>query len=308
MNINDKHIYVYILVVLLIVSIGYYFHKGSPVKTEEITETENPLKDARTIRVATVGDNAFKEIKLFQPTADYIAARLSDYQTVYKGEVIVAKNIETISNISQEQKLDLYIDSPFPTIIVSRKSGMVPFLRRWKNGEAQYHTVFIVKNGSSINSTNDFHGKTIASEDEGSTTSYLMPRAYLIQKGFNVDRIGENPIKFVFTGGKENTPLWVIEGKADIGAVSNLEFEKIPGNIKTELRVIERTVDLPRHIVSHRSGMEPATVEKIQKILIDMDRDVEGIEILKNFQNTKKYDIISMDEINDTGKIVDLLE
>jgi len=68
---------------------------------------------------------------------------LSDNKTTYKGKVIIAKNIENISYLLREQKLDLYIDSPFPTIIVNEKSGSVPFLRRWKHGVAEYHTVFL---------------------------------------------------------------------------------------------------------------------------------------------------------------------
>ena len=307
MNINKKQIYIFIIVVLLIVSVVYYF-RGLSAKIKEIPEAEKPVLAARTISIGTVSDDAVGEIKLFQPTVDYIAARLSDDQTKYKGEVIVGKNMETISNLSKEGKLDIYVDSPFPSIIVARKSGMVPFLRRWKGGEALYHTVFIVKNNSIINSTNDFIGKTFASEDEGSTTSYMMPKAYLIQKGLNVNQTQENAIRFVFTGGKENTPIWVIQEKADIGAMNNPEFEKIPPNIKSQLRIVDRTIDLPRHIVSHRQDMDPAIVEKIGWILINMDKDPEGIEILKNFENTKKYDPISMDEINDIAKIVDTLD
>lgn len=307
MNISKKQVYIFILVVLFIISIGYYF-RDSSVEIKNIPEAGKPLLVTRTISIGTVGDNAVNEIKLFQPTVDYIAARLGDNQTEYKGEVKVAKNMETILVLLKERKLDIYVDSPFPTIIVARKSGVVPFLRRWKDGEPVYHTVFIVKNDSTINPTNDFNGKTIASEDEGSTTSYLMPKAYLIQKGFNVNQTQDNSIRFVFTGGKQNTPIWVIEGKADIGAMNNIEFEKISHNIKSKLRVIERTTDLPRHIVSHRADMDPATVEKIRGILINMDKDPEGIEILKNFQNTKKYDPIPMDEINDIGNIVDILD
>lgn len=307
MNISKKQIYIFIIVVLLLISVGYYF-RGSSVEIKSIPEAGKPLIVTRTISIGTVGDNAVNEIKLFQPTVDYIAASLGDDQTEYKGEVKVAKNMEAISDLLKEQKLDLYVDSPFPAIIIARKSGMVPFLRRWKDGVPVYHTVFIVKNDSTINSSNDFNGKTIASEDEGSTTSYLMPKIYLIQKGFNVNQTQDNSIRFVFTGGKQNTPIWVIERKADIGAMNNLDFEKIPPNIKSELRVIERTIDLPRHIVSHRPDMDPATVEKIRRILINMDKDPEGIEILKNFQNTKKYDPISMDEISDIGKIVGILD
>jgi len=207
----------------------------------------------------------------------------------------------------REQKLDLYVDSPFPTIIVARKSNSIPFLRRWKNGVAEYHTLFFVKKSSSIYSIDDFDGKTIVSEDPASTTSYLMPMAYLIHRGFNINQSQKNSIRFVFSGGEENSPLWILEGKADVGAMNNVEFENIPDAIKSQLKIIDRTVDVPRHIVSHRSDMGPAKVDKIRKILMDMDKETEGIEILKNFDGTKKFDMISMDDINNTEKMVDIL-
>jgi len=308
MGISKNQVYLLIIFILLIGSIGYIFTTNSPGKTRtDIREVEEFQNVKKTISIGTIGNNAYKEIELFQPTADYIAARLSDNQTTYKGKVIIAKNIDNISDMLNEQKLDLYVDSPFPTIIVARKSGSLPFLKRWKHGVAEYHTVFFVKKGSSIYSIDDFNGKTIASEDPASTASYLMPMAYLIHRGFNINQSQKNGIRFVFSGDEENTPLWILEGKADVGAMNNMDFEKIPDAIKSQMKIIDRTIDVPRHIVSHRSDMEPATTDKIQQILMDMDKDPQGIEILKNFEETKKYDTMSIDEMNNTEKMVDLL-
>lgn len=306
MGINKKQIYLFIIVVLLVGSIWFFYTILSGKTRTDTKKDEESLTATKTISIGTIGDNAFKEIELLQPTADYIAVRLSDNQTKYKGKVIIAKNIDNISDMLREQKLDLYVDSPFPTIMVARKSGSLPFLRRWKYGVAEYHTVFFVKKGSSIHSINDFNGKTIASEDPASTASYLMPMAYLIHRGFNINQ-SQNGIRFVFSGDEENTPLWILGGKADVGAMNNVDFEKIPDAIKSQMKIIDRTIDVPRHIVSRRSDMEPATADKIQQILVDMDKDPQGIEILKNFEETKKYDTISMDEINNTEKMVDLL-
>ena len=309
MNINNKQIYLFIIVTLLILLTSYFFIQGSSIqKVEDIQKAEETDTLTRTISIGTIGDDAVTDIKLFQPTADYIAARLSYNGTIYFGKVIIVKNMDNMSNMLKRQELDLYVGTPFPTIMIARKSGIVPFLGQWKNGVAHYHTLFFVRDDSYINSTNDFEGKTIASEDEASTASYLMPKAYLIQKGFKINQTMENSIKFVFSGGEKNTPVWIIEGKADIGAMNNIAFEKIPENIKSKLRVIERSIDMPQNIVSYRRDMEPASVEKIQKILLDMDKDPQGIEILKNFENTKKYERISMEEMNNLGRMVDLLE
>jgi phosphonate transport system substrate-binding protein len=306
MGISKNQGYLLIIVILLIGSIGYYISTKSSGKTD-IGEEEESLTTTKTISIGTIGDNAFKEIELFQPTADYIAAKLSDNQTTYKGKVIIAKNFENISHMLKEQEVDLYMDSPFPTIIVKRQSGSIPFLLQWKNGVAEYHTVFFVKKGSYIYSIDDFNGKTIASEDPASTASYLMPMAYLIHRGFNINQSQKNSTRFVFSGDEENTPLWILQGKANVGAMNNIDFEKIPDAIKSQMKIIDRTIDVPRHIVSRRSDMEPATTDKIRQIFMDMDKDPQGIEILKNFEETRKYDTMSMDDLNNTEKMVDLL-
>lgn len=288
---------------------SYYFIQGSSIQTgEDIQKAEETDTQVKTISIGTIGDDASTKIKFLQPTADYIASQLADNGTIFKGKVIIVRDMENMSKILDRQELDLYFDSPFPSIIIAQKSGTVPFLRRWKNGVAQYHGLFIVINDSPINSTNDFGGKIIAGEDKASTTSYLMPKALLIQKNHSFDQTSENSIRFIFSGEDKNTPVWVLEGKADIGVMNNIEFEKIPRNIKSRLRVIEKTEDIPRQIVSHRKDMEPALIEKIRNILIEMDKDPQGIEILDKFEKTKKYEPITIEDMNNLEQMVDLVK
>ncbi|HEY9387501.1 MAG TPA: phosphate/phosphite/phosphonate ABC transporter substrate-binding protein, partial [Nitrososphaeraceae archaeon] len=206
------------------------------------------------------------------------------------------------------------------------ESGAVPFLLRWKEGVPQYHSIFIVKNNSSIKTINDFAGKTIAFEAPESTSGYLLPKAYLVQKGFKLIGestesylaqgepavIGEGPnasnssidlpggngndgtIRYVFARDDQNIPLWIVEGKADIGVISNVDLEQETyESITSQLKIVDRTIDVPRHVVSHRSELEPGLVDKIKNILLNMDKDPEGIKILRNFENSTKYEEIN---------------
>ncbi|MCX9011432.1 MAG: phosphate/phosphite/phosphonate ABC transporter substrate-binding protein [Candidatus Methanoperedens sp.] len=296
---NKKLVHISLVIILLAGITGYYFNVKSSADVKENIQEKEPAapKITKTISIGVISDNAVKHIKLFQPTADYIAAKLSDNSATYEGKVIVVRTIDNMTELLREQKLDLYMESPFATVIIANKSGAVPFLRRWKDGAAEYHSVFIARKNSSINTVADFAGKTIAFEDPGSTSGYLLPKAYLIQNGLNVSQsAGKSNIRYTFTGEDENTPLWVVEGTADIGAISDLNFKNLPGSIKVNLKMIDRTIDVPRFVVSHRSGMEPAMVEQIRQILLNMDQDPQGIKIMKDFQNTAKYDDISSED------------
>jgi phosphonate transport system substrate-binding protein len=312
--------------VILIVIFALFIAPVS-VKSSEKANAEL-MKTVNTIRIGTVDVDAVKQIMKFQPTADYIAAKISNETTHYKGEVIIPPTVNDMIKLLKEQRIDLYFESPFTIALVGKESGAVPFLLRWKEGVAQYHSIFIVKNNSSIKTLNDFVGKTIAFEAPESTSGYLLPKAYLVQKGFKL--IGEstesylvqgepviiskglnissssidlpggnssnddnNTIRYIFAREDQNIPLWIVEGKADIGVISNVDFEQETyENVKSQLKIVDRTIDVPRHVVSYRSELEPALVQKIKNILLNMDKDAEGIKILRNFENSIKYEEI----------------
>lgn len=303
-------IYFFLAVALLAGVSGYYLNEKSmnnAQKNGEVTEVSQ--RSTNTISIGFVDYDAAKQIKRIQPTIDYIAEKLGDNKTKYEGRVIIVKNLDNITDLMKEQKLDLFLDSPFPTAKVAKKGGGVPFLRRWKDGVSQYHSVFIVKNGSSISTVNDFKGKNISFEDPGSTSGYMLPKSYLMQEGFNISQsAGKNDINYVFSGDDENTIIWVIEGKADIGAISNIDFELSTDSIKEKIKMVGRTEDVPRHVISHRSGLDPVIVEKIKQILLKMDKDPRGMNISKDFQNTKKYDELARDEMLNTIRNLELLE
>jgi phosphonate transport system substrate-binding protein len=294
------------LVIILIVVFALFVASVN-IKSSEKTDAQ-PMKTVNTIRIGTVDVDAVKQIMKFQPTADYIATKITNETTEYKGEVIIPSTVNEMAKLLKEQRVDLYFESPFTIALVDNESGAVPFLLRWKEGVAQYHSIFIVKNNSSIKTLNDFAGKTIAFEAPESTSGYLLPKAYLVQKGFKLvaepiagestknssNNDDNNIIRYVFAREDQNIPLWVVEGKADIGVISNVDFEQeVYESVKSQLKIIDRTIDVPRHVVSHRSEMEPALVQKIKDLLLNMDKDPEGIEILRNFDNSTRYEEIN---------------
>jgi phosphonate transport system substrate-binding protein len=316
------------LIIFLIVIFGSFISLVIAESSEKANAEQ--IKTTNTIRIGTVDVDASKQIMKFQPTADYIAAKISNQTTQYRGEVTIPSTVDDMINLLKEQRIDLYFESPFTIALVDKESGAVPFLLRWKEGVPQYHSIFIAKNNSSIKTINDFAGKTIAFEAPESTSGYLLPKAYLVQKGFKLigestesylaqrelaiisdglninsssidlpggnssSNDGNDTIRYVFAREDQNIPLWVVEGRADIGVISNVDLEQETyESIKSQLKIVDRTIDVPRHVVSHRSELEPALVDKIKNILLNMDKDPEGIKILRNFENSTKYEEIN---------------
>ena len=95
-------------------------------------------------------------------------------------------------------------------------------------------------------------GKIVGLQEFYSTSGYLLPAAELIGEGFQLeytagrtapatDRIG-----FFFSGDEENSLSMLQQGVIDAGAMSGLDWSRLPEEIKSEFVVITTTVSVPR--------------------------------------------------------------
>lgn len=280
-------------------------------KNENIIIPQESVSPSNSIpfKIGTIGTDAVKIITSFQPTADYISEKLSNENTKYEGKVMVVKTTDEMIELLQEQKIDLYVESPLTAILISEKSDAIPILYRWKDNTFQYHSVFFVKSGSNIVNLNDLSENTISFEAPESTTGYLLPKSHLIQNGVSFDTNTKNDLKYVFSGTDETTSSWVIAEISDIGVMANIDYDKLPEITKSQLRVIDRTIDVPRHLVLQRSGLDSDISEEIKTILLDMHKDPKGMKILKEFKDTAKYtEIKNKQELtNDIKEILEFL-
>ncbi|MGB3558665.1 MAG: phosphate/phosphite/phosphonate ABC transporter substrate-binding protein [Geitlerinemataceae cyanobacterium] len=257
--------------------------------TASPTETE-------AIVVGDISDEPIETISETQPFADYLAAKLETFE-IGRGEVKVAPDMETMAKWLKAGDVDLYIDSPYPALIVSQQSGAKPILRRWKDGIAQYHTVIFARADRGLQSLENLKGQTIAFEAKFSTSAYLLPLAYLRRSGYRATEIEQadailpaDRIGYIFTGEDENSIQWVISGKVAAGAVDSATFERIPPTTRDRFTILAETETVPRHMVLMTPQMESQRQEAIAEILVKMDEDPQGKPILEAFSQTAQFD------------------
>ena len=236
------------------------------------------------------------EIKKFWPLASYLAKELQS-DGIDSARVVVAENIPAMATFLQEGKVDLYIDSPFPSVAVSHLSGSRFLLRRWKKGIGEYHTVIFTRKDSGISRLEDLQGKVIAFEEPYSSSGYFFPKIVLIEEGLRLvakknasNSVGRGEVGYVFSYDDESTMVWVLRGKVSAGAIDNQNYLKKAGKSLDSLKIIHRTFSFPRHIVSYRSDLSPKLVARIKEVLIKMDQSEEGRKALKDFEKTTKFD------------------
>ena len=276
------------------------------------TSTAEPVdtqtnQSTKTIVIGDISNNPAKKIARYQPMADYLASNLREFG-IGRGEVKVASDLATMIDWLESGQVDIYFDSPYPSMIVGDRTGSTPILRRWKGGQSDYYGVFFAMNSSGIKTLADLKGKVVAFDEPYSTSGYFLPLVKLIESGFKVvetassnTKVSQEQIGYIFTDDDENTIQWVISGKVDAGVVDLETFEEIPSKSRIEIKILAKTKTVPRQMVSIRKDLDPELRETIQTILLEMDQNEGSKQILTKFENTAKFDDFpaqqSIDEI-----------
>lgn len=258
-----------------------------------------PVAGARPLIVASIGDDPASEIKKFLPFARFLAKELQS-AGIDEGKVLVAKDMAQMAALLREGKVDLYIDSPFPIIAVSQQSGTKFLARRWKKGVGEYHSVIFARKDSGINRLEDLKGKFIAFEEPYSSSGYFLPKMALVQAGLKLahkkaatNTVGSDEVGYLFSADDTNTMWWVVKGKVAAGAMDYQTYTKEAKGDSDQLKVLHKTMSIPRQIVSYRGDLADSLVGTIKQILLRMDQSEEGKKILQEFERTTKFDELS---------------
>ena len=253
---------------------------------------------AQTLTIGSISDEPAVEIRTFLPFARYLEAKLSKVG-IKKVKVRVARSVSEMAEFFKQGKMDVYIDSPFSALTVSRLSDSRITLRRWKKGVAEYHSVVFVRKDSGIQTVASLRGKMIAFEEPFSSSSYQLPLLSLQEEGLNLVekrnatvRVRPREIGYVFSNHDQNTVVWVLHGKVAAGAMNNAALiEEAKGSLE-QLQVIHKTFTVPRHLTVVRNGLPPELDQSLERILLDMHKTKAGRETLEQFERTARFDPI----------------
>jgi phosphonate transport system substrate-binding protein len=246
--------------------------------------------DPKVLKVALLPDESPSTvIKNNEGLKNYLESRLGK-----KIELVVTTDYSSMIEAMRHGRLDLAYFGPLSYVLAKSKSNIEAFAALKKNGKCTYQAVVIANVASGIRSISDIAGKDMAYGDPASTSSHLIPKSMLAEKGLEAKR----HYREHFLGSHDAVAIAVQNAKAQAGGLSKPIFESLVqrGIIdRNKVKVIAESKEYPEYPWAMRSDLSPVLKEKVKRAFLELtDRS-----ILKPFKadgfgavNDKDYDVI----------------
>jgi len=250
----------------------------------------------RVLIFGRVHDDPVRSIRDRQEFVDYMAKKLAPLG-VTGGKIMVVEKIRLLGQALKEGKVDLFHDSVVPSMVLSKWAGSIPILRQWKYGEADYAGIIVVKKNSGIDTLADLKGKVVAFEEPHSTSASVLPRMLLEEKKLKLVEIKSpgtvKPDAVGYVYGEDGSAMnRLITDRVDAATSLDREVQRLKPEIRETIKIIGRTISVPRQIISVRKDLDPKIVKALKEVLLNMEKDPEGQGVLKQQQNTTNIDEI----------------
>ncbi len=237
------------------------------------------------ITIGTIDSEPQDKFSKFEPLSLYLQKKLNNQNLTINTEI--PKDINTAIKLIQNKKLDIFIDSVYPTLLVQKKTGITIEAKRWKKGSEGYKSVIFTRKDSAINSIKDLRGKTIAFEDEYSTSAYYIPKKVIEKHGLMVSNKSDNKsVMYSFARTENNTATWLLFKKVDASVTDDVTYGSFDQSL---FKVIYKSELIPRHLVSFSKRINQKLKKQILDILFSMHKNTEGLAVLKVFSKTRKF-------------------
>ena len=272
-----------------------------------------PIVDRKhTIVIGRVSDNPSKHMPRVEAMAGYLAERLAPLGITAGAAVIAADNDQMVEFL-RNGTVDVVSETILSALKFTEEAGAEILLREWKRGAPTYRTVFFTRRDSDITSLSDLRGRTLAFEDPGSTSAFLVPLAMLRQEGLRAAEIrtprskaAEDMVGYGFAGGEANIAAWVHRGMADAGAFNNQDWaERTPHAMKPDLRVFHEGEPVIRSLLLVRRGLAPEMKAALSDVLTTMHENPEAAEVLTRAK-VSRYDQITDTERQHLDRAMEL--
>jgi phosphonate transport system substrate-binding protein len=208
----------------------------------------------------------------------------SPHKKFYIGLIPEQDLFSQIDNFLSD-KLDGAFFGSFTGALAIKKLGVAPLARPvWLDGKSTYYGLIIVRKDSAIKNALDMKGKRFAFVDKATTAGWLLPLSYFKQN--DIEDYREWFSETYFAGTHEDVIYDVLNGKVDIGAAKNTVFDRLArkdSKLLDELQILAGSPEVPANALAVKKELDNSLKIKLKNILLQMDQDKRGREILAEF-------------------------
>jgi phosphonate transport system substrate-binding protein len=257
-------------------------------------------KDPAKLRVALLPDeNASTLIQNAQPLKAYLEKTLGK-----DIELVVTTDYSSMIEAMRFGRIEIAYFGPFSYVLAKSKAPEIePFAVGIEKGKPTYNSILIAQTDGPVKDIADIRGKPFGFGDQASTSSHLVPRAYLLKRGLR----GNQDYKVVHLGTHDAVARAVENGQVPAGALSEAIYRTLVAR-KTidegKLRQIGLSDPVPNYPITMQGNLAPALKQNIRSAFLD----AKDPAVLKSFRvegfaatDDKAYDIL-----RDTAKILEL--
>lgn len=182
---------------------------------------------------------------------------------------------EHVKMVGQGQ-IDISFSNPFIYVKLARQFGAQAIARSVeRNGQKNFRGRIICRaDNRRIRSIEDCRGKRWIAVDPSSAGGYLYPLGFFVGHGLGPNDFAEIAFAPGAAGKQEKVVLAVYAGRYDIGSIREGTLDVVADKIDHRLiRVLADTPWYPGWVYAARRGLEPETVARIRRALIELDPD-----------------------------------
>jgi phosphonate transport system substrate-binding protein len=218
-------------------------------------------------------------------------------------ELVVTTDYSSMIEAVRHGRVHLAYFGPLSYVLARQKTEIEPFAALRSKGSTTYQAVLIGNVAAGLNAPEDVKGKDVAFGDTASTSSHLIPKAMLAEKGLKADE----DYRTHFVGAHDAVALTVQNGKAQAGGLSKPIFESLleRGVIdRNKVRILQESRPFPQYPWTMRSDLKPELKERIRNAFLSL-RDPEVLHPFKaeGFGPIADRDY---DVVRDLGRLLNL--
>ncbi len=269
--------------------------------------------DSRHILVlGRISDDPKTHYEQLKPLLDYVVPRMADVG-IREGRVLMARDAQQMASYLRRGQVDWVTETAGTAMLLQERGNAQPLLLTERDGVSRYRTVFFVRRDSGLQILEDLRGRSIAFQNNASTSAYFVPSIELLRRRLSLslllspmDKPSDRTVGYVFARSELNIGAWVHKRLVDAGTMSDLDWNnpaRVPPSYRKDLEVIYTTEPVPRALEMVRGDLDPKVQARLREVLIEAAGDPRAREALQYFFRTTRFMPID----DDTRRVLDRL-